>query len=330
MRAPIAGCLRMIAHSYSSSLPGLSSTASGMPILPTSCSAAASPISSASAITQAGGACEPAAHAADALDVLAGLLVARLRGLREPAHDLELGLAQLGGALAHEPLEHGGLALQAAAVAPFGEVDGDQRARGGDEQRGQRRDDGDDVAGLERQLGADEPRGAERQRGQADRGGAEAQAQQRRGERERRDEEDVEPGGDVAQREAVQRGPDRVGLDLGAGHELRAAGRRRVHVLLGGRGGADDDHLAADGAEVELRVQDVHERQGRERFRPAAVVDQRVAGGERRLAHRVAGHPLGRRDGERRQPEETGGEARDQSRARRRRGWPRPPARGWP
>jgi hypothetical protein len=247
-------------------------------------------------VAQAGCSGELAAHATDALDVLAGLLVARLRGLREPAHDLELGLAQLDGALAHEPFEHGGLALQAAAVAPFGEVDGDQCARGGDEQCGQRRDDGDDVAGLERHLGTDEPRGAERQRGQADRGGAEAQAQQRRSERERRDEEDVEPGRDVAQREAVQRRPDRVGLDLRAGHELRAAGRRGMHVLLSRRGGADDDDLAADGAEVELRIQDVHEGQGRERVRPSPVVDQRIAGGERRPAHRVAGHPLGRRD----------------------------------
>jgi hypothetical protein len=178
-------------------------------------------------------------------------------GLRQAAHDLELGLAQLGGALADQALEHRGLALQSAAVAPLCEVDRDQSARGADQQRGQRRRDGDHVPGLEGELGANEPRRPERERGEADRGGAEAQAEQRRCQRERDDEQHVEPAGHLAQREAVQGGPDRVGLDLWAGHQLRAAGRGRVHILLRRRRGADHDDLAAHGTEIGLGIEDV-------------------------------------------------------------------------
>ena len=50
---------------------------------------------------------------------------------------------------------------------------------------------------------------------------------------------------------AVHRRPDRVRLDLGSGHRLRAADRRRVDVLEAGRRGADDDDAAADERRVD-------------------------------------------------------------------------------
>ena len=46
-------------------------------------------------------AAEPLAEPAHSLDVQAGLAVSRLRCLTEPAHDLELRLAQLLGTLAY-------------------------------------------------------------------------------------------------------------------------------------------------------------------------------------------------------------------------------------
>ena len=49
---------------------------------------------------------ERAREVADALDVQAGLAVARLGGLAEPVDDVELRGAQLGGALADALLEH--------------------------------------------------------------------------------------------------------------------------------------------------------------------------------------------------------------------------------
>ena len=48
---------------------------------------------------------ELGAHAAHPRDVHAGVVVARLGGVAEPAHDLELALAQVGGALAHRGLQ---------------------------------------------------------------------------------------------------------------------------------------------------------------------------------------------------------------------------------
>jgi hypothetical protein len=60
--------------------------------------------------------------------------------------------------------------------------------------------------------------------------GAQAQAEQRGQEAEREDDEQAGPARGPAQRHAAQNGVDRVGLDLGARHEL-VARRRRVDVL---------------------------------------------------------------------------------------------------
>ena len=62
------------------------------------------------------------------------------------------------------------------------------------------------------------------------------------------DGEQARPAGRVAQREAVHRRPDRVGLDLGPGHRGVRGGRRGVDVLEARRGRADHHDPAAERA----------------------------------------------------------------------------------
>src|SRR4051794_36371225 len=106
----------MISHSSSSSLPGLRRTRSGMPI--------ADVVQRARVAQELGVGDAPADRAAEALaeeahalDVLAGVAVARLGRLREAADDLELRLAQLLGALVDAALEQLAVDGDAAALA---------------------------------------------------------------------------------------------------------------------------------------------------------------------------------------------------------------------
>ena len=85
-----------------------------------------------------------------------------------------------------------------------------------------------------------------------------------------------EPERGGGERVVVQRRPDRVGLHLGAGHEL-GRHRRGVAVLQAGRGGADDHDLPAHVRGVEPALLHVDERQGREGLRDALVVDPGLA-----------------------------------------------------
>ena len=98
MRAPSSGCVRMIFHSESVSGPGLVQHAVGDPDLADVVHGARVADEVGLVRRQPGGEGEPLGHLADALEVLARLVVAALGGLREPVHDLELGVAQLGGA----------------------------------------------------------------------------------------------------------------------------------------------------------------------------------------------------------------------------------------
>jgi hypothetical protein len=109
----------MIAHSSGVELAGLEQDAVGDADLADVVQRARVASSSASA-RQPEREREPLAQAADALDVLAGVAVARLGGLAEAADDLELGLAQLRGALAHALLEHLVVGRDAAALAALG------------------------------------------------------------------------------------------------------------------------------------------------------------------------------------------------------------------
>ena len=82
-----------------------------------------------------------------------GLLIARLRGLREAVDDLELGLAQLDGALGHGLLELDVAARDAEALAALGDV---ARRDGGDHAQREREEGhghGQDAPVVEGALG---------------------------------------------------------------------------------------------------------------------------------------------------------------------------------
>src|SRR5439155_1220813 len=85
--------------------------------------------------------------------------------------------------------------------------------------------------------------------------------------------EDVEPLRRAAQRVAAQRRPDRVRLQLWAGHQLATA-RRSVEGVLDRRvRGADDHRLAAEVAGRHLALQHLQVRDYGDRARAAVVVD---------------------------------------------------------
>ena len=155
-------------------------------------------------------------------------LVALLGGEAEALEHLELRLAQLQRALrrprAPSPPVGRGLAAP-AGLEGVADEDGAQRA---ERERQERADDRDDDAVLERELRCQ--RDDRRQRRARPRSCAPAarrgSAAARRG-RAARWRANADRGRRVAQRVAVHGGPDRVGLDLGAGHRLVAARRRR-------------------------------------------------------------------------------------------------------
>ena len=123
---------------------------------------------------------------------------------------------------------------------------------------------------------------------------AQPQAEKRDRQRERDDEQDAEPSGSFAQRQPVQRRRYRVGLDLGARHELAAARRRVVHVLEARRGRPHDHDLPPDRTRVEPVPQDVGEGEDGKRSGRAAVVDQCAVATERAPRDRMVGRALGR------------------------------------
>src|SRR5204862_5886347 len=95
---------------------------------------------------------EALAHTADALEVQAGLLVARLGGVGEAVDDLELGLAQLVRALAHRLLELDVAPCDAEALAALGGVARADGAYGPQRQREERHGHGQDAAVREGAL----------------------------------------------------------------------------------------------------------------------------------------------------------------------------------
>ena len=105
--APTVVWVFMTSHSSGPSGPSLSRTRSGIAIFPMSCIEDACRICWASSSRHAGVEGELRAHAAHARDVDAGGVVARLGRVREAADQLELGLAEVGGALADLGLELG-------------------------------------------------------------------------------------------------------------------------------------------------------------------------------------------------------------------------------
>ena len=96
----------------------------------------------------------------------------------------------------------------------------------------------------------------------------------------------------------MERGPDRVRLDLGSRHQLLAADGGRVDVAERRRGAAHHDDLAAQLRVGHLAVQDVRERDGGDRAGRAAVVDPGAAVAEAVRIGRVVGQPLGGRHGD--------------------------------
>ena len=97
-----------------------------------------------------------------------------------------------------------------------------------------------------------------------------------------------DPARRVAQRQPVRGGVDRVGLDLGARHELARGGRGRVDVLERGRRGAHDDDPPAHERGIDAPADEVRERDGVDRARRAAEVDPRAAVVEGARRRRVA------------------------------------------
>ena len=100
MRLPKPACFCIIENSSSVSRPGLSSTASGMPILPMSCSSAAcSSVSTTASVELERFGDEPRV-AADAEHVLAGVVVAVLGGAGQAVDQVAARHLELGGPLA--------------------------------------------------------------------------------------------------------------------------------------------------------------------------------------------------------------------------------------
>ena len=118
-----------------------------MPILPTSCSGAARRISETCASGSPSCLRQQRRHLADPLGVLAGVVVAELRGARQPLDDLDLRRLELARPLAHLRFEHLVLALDLEV----------EEAR-----LEQRPDPQQDLVGVERLV--DEVLGAARQR----------------------------------------------------------------------------------------------------------------------------------------------------------------------
>ncbi len=156
--APASAWRRMTTHSSSVSLPGLVRIASGTAILPTSCSRLAWRSVSASAAVEPStrptrshsrpmrSRCSPVSSSRDS--------VARGQAL----DDLQLGVAQLGGALVHGLLERLVAHREAMAPAALGEVAGGDggrrcRARGAKSGAGDRQH----AAVVEGDLGHDQP-----------------------------------------------------------------------------------------------------------------------------------------------------------------------------
>ena len=299
----------MTSRSSASSGPGLRRMSSGIAILPTSCIALARRSSSASSGAQPGRERELVAQARYPLDVLAGLLVARLDGLAEPLDDLQLGRAQLARALAHLLLEQvvdlgdplaldvssrlltATVATEASASAASGPACGEHGAV----LEGELRD---------RDVGERRARGAASAATRA----ADAQRQQRHRRASEQDQQRVQPGGRGRSGQPVQRGPDRVRLDLGTGHQL-AARRRGVQVVQRRRGRADRRPRLPRSCRVDLAGQQRGERVGRDRAgrargsrsarrRAERARARRAARAARRPSRRASGSPhLGRRSG---------------------------------
>ena len=241
---------------------------------------------------------EPLAHLAHSLDVHAGLGVAPFHRDAQAVRDLALRVGEVGRALAHALLEQLVVAADSIAHAPFGELAPGDRAERPDQERHERRRHVEDHAALEGELGAAEEGGAGEHRDAADGPQREPPAGQRGQHGQQDENREVEGRSRRAQREAVERGPDRVRLDLGAGHELLAAYGRRVDVAQGGRRAADHDDPAADLAVRHAVVKDVGEGDRRDRAGRAAVVDPGLAVAEAAGVGRLAGEPLRRGDGD--------------------------------
>ena len=119
----------------------------------------------------------------------------------------------------------------------------------------------------------------------------EAPARERRQHREQ-GEQQHDVHADRERSGSPQRGPDRVRLDLGAGHQLLAADGRRVHVAERGRGRPHHHDLAVGSCLGHAVVDDVRERHRRDRAGRAAVVDPCLAVAEAARVGRVAGEAL--------------------------------------
>ena len=197
-----------------------------------------------SAAVPAQGQRDAPAQTAHPRDVLAGLLVAPLRRRTEPVDDLELRLAQLLGGVADQSLELGVDHRDPAALAavhPGARGDGAHRA---DSQRDERCDDRDDQAVDEREVTQACVGGGERNRRQG--GQTERPVRPAAGTARPSSRTAASPRSHGASRSgtSLEDRPDRVGLDLGAGHQLVRGHRRGVHVLERRGGGAHDDDLA--------------------------------------------------------------------------------------
>ena len=264
-----------------------------MPTLPTSCRALAWRSSSASAGDMPTCERESLAEAPDALDVQPGLGVAPLHRHAEPLDDLDLGLPQLLRALAHAPLEAPRCRARRLPRPALGQLAPGDRADAADDQGGERPDDVERSARRRtragRRPGRDRPRRGRRARRPARGSARRPWAPPARAARPAADRASV---GAFAQRRAVQRGPDRVRLDLGARHRLVAPDGRGVHVAQRGRGGADDDYAVAECAGREAALDHVGERDGADACR--AGRGSRSRRRRRRTLPRAAA--VGRRD----------------------------------
>jgi hypothetical protein len=213
-------------HSAASSLPGFSRISSGDPDLPDVVEGAGVAEQLGLDHAEAHLAGEPLAEAAHALDVHAGLGVAPLHGDAQAVGDLALRVGQVGSALAHPPLEQLVVAAHARAHAAFCELAPGDRAERPEDEREERGRDVDDRAALEGELGAGEEARSREEGDGADGAERKAPAGQWRQHRQQEENEQVGGGRGRAQREAIEGGPDRVRLDLGARHERLAADRR--------------------------------------------------------------------------------------------------------
>ena len=248
MLAPIVVCVFMVAHSAGSSLPGFSRMSSMMPTLPTSCRALACrsrsacttfiPTSRASRSHRRPmrSMCTPVSASRHSTATPSRWAISRSASARSAVRSRTRCSSSSLSRVTRWRTRRSASSLQ--AIAPKAPV---RSAKSGAATSMMLPLSKRNWAPTRKPAPATTRHGAHRAQ-------REAPARERREHREQSEQQDVHAYRCRSQREAVQRGPDRVRLNLGARHQLLTANRRRVDVAECRRGGAHDHDVVADHA----------------------------------------------------------------------------------